>query len=178
MRRIILLTLLCSVPLLLNVCQSTGEDAESGQPTAEKKPAETGTDRGSATGCVAGDCQNGTGTYVWPSGSKYVGQFSQGLRNGTGTYTWSDGSEYVGQYVDGKRNGKGAYTWPNGESYVGEFVDDRKQGKGVYTWPNGTIYEGTWKDDKPDEGEWIRTSKAAMKDNEAASTGNDSENME
>jgi hypothetical protein len=105
-----------------------------------------------ATGCVLGDCQSGQGTYVWPSGSKYAGQFQNGLREGTGTYTWPSGSQYIGEYKSGLRHGRGAYHWSDGHSYVGEFHGDQKHGQGVYTWPDGTVFEGAWENNQRGEG--------------------------
>ena len=35
--------------------------------------------------CVEGDCENGTGTFVYADGEKYVGEWSNGLRDGEGT---------------------------------------------------------------------------------------------
>tara|TARA_B110000503_G_C6981212_1_gene343306 strand:+ start:159 stop:293 length:135 start_codon:yes stop_codon:yes gene_type:complete len=31
--------------------------------------------------------------------------------NGTGTYNWPDGRSYIGEWVDNKMSGKGTYTF-------------------------------------------------------------------
>ena len=98
--------------------------------------------------CIAGNCTKGQGTYTWPNGQKYVGEFRDGKANGQGIYTWPNGQKYVGEFRDNKANGYGIYTWPNGEKYEGEFRDDKSEGHGTYTWPNGKKYVGEFKDDK------------------------------
>ena len=56
--------------------------------------------------CIEGDCENGKGTKTFPDGTKYVGEFKNGLREGQGTYTYSDGGNYTGEWKDNKRHGK------------------------------------------------------------------------
>lgn len=43
--------------------------------------------------------------------------------NGFGIYTQSDGTKYVGNYVDGIRNGFGIHTQPNGTKYEGNYLN-------------------------------------------------------
>lgn len=88
------------------------------------------------------------GTYTWPDGQKFVGEFKDGKRNGQGTYTWPNGHKYVGEYKDDKWHGQGTLTWPNGAKYVGEFRGGKRNGQGTFTWPNGDKYVGYWKDSK------------------------------
>ena len=65
-----------------------------------------------------------------------------------GTYTFPDGAKYVGEFRDGKQNGQGTYTFPNGEKYVGEFRDDKYNGNGAeYSLNGSTIRRGYWIDD-------------------------------
>ena len=156
---IILITVVCLG--VTGACSSadekdTGNETENASGPGEEQPTERSASGADGTGCVAGNCENGTGTYVWPGGSKYVGQFKNSLRNGTGTYTWPSGSQYIGEYKDGLRNGKGAYNWSDGHSYVGEFQNDMKNGQGVYTWPDGTVFEGVWANDQRGEGQFSK----------------------
>jgi hypothetical protein len=60
--------------------------------------------------CVEGDCDNGQGTYTWPDGRKYVGEYKNGKFHGQGTYTWPSRQKYVGEFKDGKYHGQGTYT--------------------------------------------------------------------
>jgi len=95
----------------------------------------------------------GQGTFTWPDGEKYVGEWKDSKRTGQGTYTYTNGDKYVGEWNDSKRTGQGTFTYsPNGESaghkYVGEWKDNAYNGQGTYTHADGTVEEGTWKDDK------------------------------
>ena len=89
---------------------------------------------------------HGQGTYTFPSGEKYVGEYRDGKHHGQGTHTFPNGQIYVGEHRDGKRSGQGTHTLPNGEKYVGEFKDGNYHGQGTYTFPTGEKYVGEFKD--------------------------------
>ena len=91
---------------------------------------------------------NGQGTFTYPDGTKYVGEFKWGIKHGRGTITYSDGRKYEGEFKDGKRNGHGTLTFSNGQKYVGEFKDGKRNGQGTFTYPDGDMYEGEWKNDE------------------------------
>ena len=96
-------------------------------------------------GCIKGDCGSGVGTYSYPDGSVYVGQWKNDQFNGQGTFTYSDGSVYVGQWKNGQRNGQGVYTTSSGSRYKGQWENDQFDGQGVYHYSDGSTYEGHWK---------------------------------
>ena len=102
--------------------------------------------------CIEGDCINGYGTYT-TDGSKYVGEFKDGLPHGQGTFIGVNGNKYVGEHKNGKMNGQGTFTWASGEfagnKYAGEFKDNERHGQGTYTYANGEKYVGEWKDGEP-----------------------------
>jgi len=102
------------------------------------------------TGCIKGNCVNGSGTYKYSDGEVYVGQFKDNNKNGSGTYKYSNGDVYVGQFKDNISNGSGTYKWTNGEVYVGQWKDDKMNGQGTLKYPNGKVYEGQWKDNNMD----------------------------
>ena len=91
---------------------------------------------------------NCVGTFTFPNGEKYVGEFRDAKRNGQGTYTFPSGEKYVGEYRDDKRNGQGTLTFPSGEKYVGEYRDGKQHGQGTYTFPDGGKYVGEFRDNK------------------------------
>ena len=70
------------------------------------------------------------------------------FNNCFGTYTWPHGEKYVGEWKENKTNGQGVRTYANGAKYVGEYKDGKKNGQGTYTYASGTVQEGIWKDDE------------------------------
>jgi hypothetical protein len=100
------------------------------------------------TGCIKGNCENGIGTYKWPSGNVYEGQWKDGVQNGAGASKWSSGNVYKGQYKDGYINGVGTYKWSDGTIYTGQWKDSEMNGQGTYTNLNGVESKGIWVDDK------------------------------
>ena len=100
------------------------------------------------TGCTAGDCEDGYGTYIWPSGNKYVGEWVDGMMHGQGIYTTQDGDKYVGENYENMFQGQGTYYYIDGGVYVGEWKDDERHGEGKMTHADGTIEEGQWEEDE------------------------------
>ncbi len=82
--------------------------------------------------CIDGNCSDGFGTKVYPSGSKYVGRFKDGKEHGKGTYYFFNGSLYEGEFKNGKFTGKGKWVYSNGMKYLGEFRDGKIWGKGEF----------------------------------------------
>lgn len=70
-----------------------------------------------------------------------------------GTYTYPDGRKYVGEFRNGKRNGQGTMLFVNGTRYVGGWRNDRRHGQGIdidslgevkkFNWVDGSILEHT-----------------------------------
>jgi len=71
----------------------------------------------------------GKGTYRWPSGQVYEGDWRQGNRHGKGTQIYKSGGKYVGGWVLDKRHGYGKYY------YSGEFRGDYSERQ----YSNGTL---------------------------------------
>ena len=99
-------------------------------------------------GCISGNCQDGYGTYTFESGSKYVGNFSNGKYDGQGTFYFSNNDKYMGDYKDSYRHGEGTYIWNSGVKYIGEWEYDNYSGEGTMYYTNGTSKTGIWKDDE------------------------------
>ena len=72
---------------------------------------------------MSGVFHNCFGTFTFPSGNEYVGEWKDDKRHGHGASTFADGDQHVGEYKDGKPHGQGAYTWADGDKYVGEYKD-------------------------------------------------------
>lgn len=82
--------------------------------------------------CTKGNCQDGSGTFVFPSGAKYVGQFADGEIHGVGVCYYTDGSKYSGQWVHRYPHGKGTKTYADGQKRTGlwlkgQAVDEKGQ---------------------------------------------------
>ncbi|KAA3636424.1 MAG: peptidase C14 caspase catalytic subunit p20 [Bacteroidetes bacterium] len=99
--------------------------------------------------CVQGNCYNGYGTCVFPSGAKYIGDFKNGKLHGKGIFYFSDGNKYLGNWVNQYREGKGRMIFKSGDEYFGEFKKNKFSGEGVMIYANGNRYEGTWTENKP-----------------------------
>ncbi len=70
--------------------------------------------------CISGDCNNGFGTYQFPSGNKYVGNFKNRAREGQGTFYFSNGEQFTGTFHDNNYS-KGTYTFSTGATYTGTY---------------------------------------------------------
>ena len=77
------------------------------------------------------------GTYVDPSGDKYVGEFMNDDYNGQGTYYSSNGDRYVGSFRNGAYEGKGTLYYADGDIYRGSLSNNLYHGWGVYIWRGG-----------------------------------------
>lgn len=144
------------------------------------------------TGCIEGDCENGTGTYVWSSddrerGYEYKGQWSEGMKEGRGIYKfygdWSFGTGvYEGEFAQDKPEGQGKISWKNGddsravlypedewnktgESGRIEFVGRMGSGgifSGTMKYENGDVYTGGF-DGLWGDDIWVKDDDGTMK---------------
>jgi len=73
--------------------------------------------------CISGNCINGTGTYIYPSGGKYTGEWKDDKRHGQGTHNYSNGDKYVGEWKDDKHHGQGKKIWSDGSKYEGQWYN-------------------------------------------------------
>ncbi len=86
------------------------------------------------------------GTYTYPDGKVYTGQWEMRERNGRGTLKYADGRVYDGEFKSGLRHGKGVMTWPSGRRYEGDFARGTRTGKGTLSYPDGRVYSGAFVD--------------------------------
>lgn len=143
---------------------------EPEEPEPESKPEARATPPGQSANCLRGNCENGQGTYRYPDGSEYTGQFRNakmhgegtyiyagrgekyvgewrnGVINGQGTYYYRSGNRYDGGWRNGKKHGQGTFLYADrGEKYVGDFANDQPNGQGVHYYSDGDRYEGEWR---------------------------------
>lgn len=68
------------------------------------------------SGCVAGDCENGFGTYIWKVGDLHTGYWKKGKPHYVGFKFWKNDKDFfIGLYKDGKRQKRGIYVFEDGD---------------------------------------------------------------
>ena len=83
-----------------------------------------------------GDC-----TYA--DGTRYAGQWRNGVREGHGRLGWPEsfgtdgGRYYEGGWRADLKHGRGLYVARDGTRFEGEWFEGNKCGEGTYTYPNG-----------------------------------------
>lgn len=83
------------------------------------------------------------------TGSRYEGEFTNGVFNGVGIMYYSNGNTYSGNWLEGKANGMGVFIQSDGTRYDGEWLNNRKHGRGKNFYSDGKLaYDGEWKYDK------------------------------
>ncbi len=73
------------------------------------------------TGCISGDCTNGKGIYIYPSGAAYIGEFKDGLIHGIGVCYYPNGSKYQGNWVKRYPEGRGTKISADGRKWTGQW---------------------------------------------------------
>lgn len=150
----------------------------SGNPPLEPQKA-TASRSAPAAPVVASD-GDGYNYKVFPDGSRYEGQWKDGLKHGKGRFIYPDGDVYDGEWQDGKAHGHGTYTskqskyvgdWQSDlkhgqaveegddtSKYTGTYSHGQKHGKGRFEWPDGSVYDGEFRNNNV-EGEGTFTWK-------------------
>lgn len=97
--------------------------------------------------CIVGNCEEGYGEYIYESGNKYEGYFSDGKKEGKGIFTWKNGGYYKGDWYGDKRHGYCIEKNSRGWIYEGEYRYDKRHGLGTLYDPTGKIdFAGTYND--------------------------------
>ncbi|KAI3791701.1 hypothetical protein L2E82_05562 [Cichorium intybus] len=79
---------------------------------------------------------HGCGIHTCEDGSRYVGEFTWGVKHGLGHYHFRNVDIYAGEYFADKMHGLGVYSFANGNRYQGSWHEGRRQGLGMYTFRN------------------------------------------
>jgi len=184
------ITVIITSMLVLGGCGSAPAKAPSMKPVKEQQltgcakylsPAST-----YKGGCAEGDCNNGTGIFVYENGDCYEGENKNNIRHGHGIMHYRNwGEKYDGSWIDDNRVGRGTLNFTNGDTYIGEFKLNVPWGIGVYRYADGYVEQGEFFDylfvdkiklpgltdeDKVEVGKVIKTDAAA---GELSVTGKD-----
>jgi len=140
--------------IFLNGCSSAPAKAPMVKPVVEEQQLSvTGCEKylsSSSTykgGCAEGDCNNGSGIFVYSNGDCYEGYNQKNIRHGRGMMhykTW--GEKYEGDWVNDNRVGQGTLSFNNGDTYSGEFKLNVPWGIGVYRYADGSSEKGEFFD--------------------------------
>ncbi len=84
------------------------------------------------------------GSFEFPEGMMYVGEWKNGLPHGKGTQTFAGGLRVEGTFEEGLKHGECRIVFPTGEVYSGSCMKDDQHGPGQIVWPNGDCYNGYW----------------------------------
>ncbi|XP_061739860.1 ankyrin repeat and MYND domain-containing protein 1-like [Nerophis ophidion] len=92
--------------------------------------------------------RHGRGVQEAFDGSKYEGEFVNGLKHGKGKYTWKSGEFYEGSFYKDYRHGDGVYCWPSGHTFIGKFYLNWREGYGQQLFPDGATFKGLYQADQ------------------------------
>ena len=123
--------------------------------------------------CLTGDCENGKGILIHPTGERYIGDFKNALPDGLGTYFYQNGGRYFGYWQNGLPEGAGIKNRADGKVERGVWRQGRLvkrdpqlriekdgqiqqfksgcvtgnclNGNGIFLHPDGSIYSGDFK---------------------------------
>ncbi len=70
-------------------------------------------------------------------------------KSGKGTFQYGDGSKWTGEFKDGVPEGQGICIYANGDKYVGRFERHAPQGEGTMYHSNGRIVSAIWEYGRP-----------------------------
>lgn len=104
-----------------------------------------------------------SGSYIFPNGDGYKGNWKNEQMHGEGTYHYQKtGERYIGTWKNDYRNGEGQLFNAEGNLlYDGNWSNDMRNGEGIYFYDDGSRYIGGWKNNQqhgtgkhtiPDEG--------------------------
>lgn len=86
---------------------------------------------------------------LWIVGTSLQAQCVAGnCKNGKGTYVYKDKTVYEGEFKNTKAHGYGVCFYANGNTYEGEWANHTFHGKGIMRYKNGKVKAGIWKNGK------------------------------
>lgn len=71
-----------------------------------------------------------------------------GKKHGQGTYLFPDGARYTGEWKNDARHGYGTMQYPDGSRFEGAWFSNMREGQGHTVLPNGSVTQkGLWEAD-------------------------------
>lgn len=70
-------------------------------------------------------------------------------RSGKGYYDYPDGSRWIGDFKEGVPSGKGTCYYSNGNRYEGEWANNAPYGEGIMYFNTGRVYGAVWVNGSP-----------------------------
>ena len=86
--------------------------------------------------CSDGNCNTGYGTYQFPSGNKYAGNFSNHRFEGQGAFIFANGDKFEGVFHNNEKV-NGIYKYFTGAVYAGTYDGKGMEYNGTITSPQG-----------------------------------------
>lgn len=93
--------------------------------------------KGTNAGCINGNCETGFGTFKFPSGNTYTGNFVDEMRQGKGTMAFANGDILEGDF-NANAIVSGTYKFNNGYRFTGRWDSKGDMYDGIYYNPVGT----------------------------------------
>jgi hypothetical protein len=98
--------------------------APSGSEQSAPPPADDRNNIAGMRNCSTSYCRNGRGYYDYPDGSRWIGEFKDGLPYGQGICYYAAGSRYEGMWQHNAPYGEGV-MYQNGRAFGGVWVNGR-----------------------------------------------------
>ena len=94
--------------------------------------------------------RHGRGSFFYPDGSKYEGDWNENIREGHGVYTYANNDAYEGEWKNHRKHGRGTYSYSIARTATAEL--HRSQPR-RYVFASVSLfadakYVGTWRDGK------------------------------
>jgi len=70
-------------------------------------------------------------------------------KEGVGVYTYGDGTKWIGEFKDGLPEGQGTCYYANGDKYVGNWKRHAPHGDGIMQYTNGRVLGAKWEYGRP-----------------------------
>ena len=126
-----------SIPIALTLVSGMTGLASSA-PNSEQSPAPACSDNRVAAGC---------GTYTWPDGTTYTGDFHGGFFYGHGVIHYSDGSTFEGQFDNCSAHGHAIFIGANGTKLEGELQGVSRDESNPHTLTKFPFWRGLFGDE-------------------------------